>query len=222
MNLHPTLAPAPTQSPLEHYSDYSRHASNDSGIGGPPYEKIRAPAPIHSEMSNTSDGSRILSSPSKRDPEKAENDIHYSRQYSRTNSQSSRREASNYNKHGSHESRNSKSPANKHADSNALDIRTADTKTRGERFSNPKLSPLPPTVPPHSRRRQTEKHEMPLPNDGRRNVRNGSSHPGRSPPSHPALAPEYRYCYRDELLKPMRAHHCRTCATVSGFFIELY
>ena len=37
----------------------------------------------------------------------------------------------------------------------------------------------------------------------------------RRPPSHPVLSPEYRYCSRDEFLKPMRAHHCRACGTVS-------
>ena len=37
----------------------------------------------------------------------------------------------------------------------------------------------------------------------------------RRPPQHPALLPEYRYCYKDELVKPMRAHHCRICGTVS-------
>ena len=37
----------------------------------------------------------------------------------------------------------------------------------------------------------------------------------RRPPTHPALLPEYRYCDRDGLVKPMRAHHCRSCGTVS-------
>ncbi|KDQ55985.1 hypothetical protein JAAARDRAFT_158736 [Jaapia argillacea MUCL 33604] len=35
----------------------------------------------------------------------------------------------------------------------------------------------------------------------------------RKPPSIPVLLPEYRYCYRDELVKPMRCHHCRSCGT---------
>ena len=35
----------------------------------------------------------------------------------------------------------------------------------------------------------------------------------RQPPRHPILAPEYRYCSRDGFVKPMRAHHCRICAT---------
>lgn len=37
----------------------------------------------------------------------------------------------------------------------------------------------------------------------------------RKPPAHPALNPEYRYCYRDKFVKPTRAHHCRACGTVS-------
>ena len=37
----------------------------------------------------------------------------------------------------------------------------------------------------------------------------------RRPPQHPALLPEYRYCYKDGFVKPMRAHHCRICGTVS-------
>ncbi|KAG8936862.1 palmitoyltransferase pfa5 [Tulasnella sp. 418] len=35
----------------------------------------------------------------------------------------------------------------------------------------------------------------------------------RRPPRHPVLAEEYRYCTRDGFIKPMRAHHCRICAT---------
>lgn len=41
----------------------------------------------------------------------------------------------------------------------------------------------------------------------------------RNPPQTPVLAEEYRYCVRDKLMKPMRAHHCRLCATVSLFAI---
>ena len=40
----------------------------------------------------------------------------------------------------------------------------------------------------------------------------------RRPPQHPALLPEYRYCYKDGFVKPMRAHHCRICGTVSPAF----
>ncbi len=36
----------------------------------------------------------------------------------------------------------------------------------------------------------------------------------RRPPPYPTLAPEFQYCRRENLIKPMRAHHCRTCGTV--------
>ncbi|KAF9512155.1 hypothetical protein BS47DRAFT_1466052 [Hydnum rufescens UP504] len=35
--------------------------------------------------------------------------------------------------------------------------------------------------------------------------------PSRRPPTYPMLAPEYRYCRREEILKPPRTHHCRIC-----------
>ncbi|KAG8884504.1 hypothetical protein FRB98_002367 [Tulasnella sp. 332] len=38
----------------------------------------------------------------------------------------------------------------------------------------------------------------------------------RQPPRHPILAPEYRYCQREGFVKPIRAHHCRICATWIG------
>lgn len=37
----------------------------------------------------------------------------------------------------------------------------------------------------------------------------------RRPSITPVLLPEYRYCMRDEVIKPLRAHHCRLCGTVS-------
>lgn len=37
----------------------------------------------------------------------------------------------------------------------------------------------------------------------------------RQPPTYPVLVPEYRYCKRDGIIKPMRAHHCRVCGTVN-------
>ncbi|CAE6442533.1 unnamed protein product [Rhizoctonia solani] len=40
-----------------------------------------------------------------------------------------------------------------------------------------------------------------------------SVHVSRNPPQTPVLADEYRYCARDKLMKPMRTHHCRLCAT---------
>ncbi|KAF8920141.1 DHHC palmitoyltransferase-domain-containing protein [Mucidula mucida] len=35
----------------------------------------------------------------------------------------------------------------------------------------------------------------------------------RRPPITPVLLPEFRYCMKDELVKPYRAHHCRICGT---------
>ena len=37
----------------------------------------------------------------------------------------------------------------------------------------------------------------------------------RQPHQSPVLSPEYRYCLRDEIVKPPRTHHCRICGTVS-------
>jgi len=41
----------------------------------------------------------------------------------------------------------------------------------------------------------------------------GSLRPTRRPPSTPVLLPECRYCYKDGFVKPLRAHHCRSCGT---------
>ena len=40
----------------------------------------------------------------------------------------------------------------------------------------------------------------------------------RRPPTAPVLDEEFRYCSRDERIKPYRTHHCRTCGTVSESF----
>ena len=43
----------------------------------------------------------------------------------------------------------------------------------------------------------------------------------RRPPTVRVLDTDYRYCSRDELVKPYRTHHCRTCGTVSeGLFMD--
>lgn len=47
------------------------------------------------------------------------------------------------------------------------------------------------------------------------NVPTSSQHLfARTPPTTPILLPEYRYCHRDGVIKPFRAHHCRACGTV--------
>ncbi|EPQ55934.1 zf-DHHC-domain-containing protein [Gloeophyllum trabeum ATCC 11539] len=43
--------------------------------------------------------------------------------------------------------------------------------------------------------------------------RAGTSAPKRRPPTTPVLLPEYRYCYKEKFVKPLRAHHCRSCGT---------
>ncbi|KAJ3491933.1 hypothetical protein NLI96_g375 [Meripilus lineatus] len=35
----------------------------------------------------------------------------------------------------------------------------------------------------------------------------------RRPSTTPVLLPEFRYCHKDEFVRPMRAHHCRACGT---------
>ena len=37
----------------------------------------------------------------------------------------------------------------------------------------------------------------------------------RKLPMTPIMRPEYRYCNKDGFVKPLRAHHCRACGTVS-------
>lgn len=37
----------------------------------------------------------------------------------------------------------------------------------------------------------------------------------RRPSTLPVLHPAHRYCYRDQIVKPYRTHHCRNCGTVS-------
>jgi palmitoyltransferase len=39
-------------------------------------------------------------------------------------------------------------------------------------------------------------------------------HVDRRPSTVPVLLPEHRYCGLDEIVKPYRTHHCRTCGTV--------
>jgi palmitoyltransferase len=42
-----------------------------------------------------------------------------------------------------------------------------------------------------------------------------STHITRRPPTTAVLLPAHRYCSKDEIVKPYRAHHCRACGTVS-------
>jgi hypothetical protein len=46
----------------------------------------------------------------------------------------------------------------------------------------------------------------------------------RQPATRPVLLPEHRYCGRDNVVKPLRTHHCRVCGTVrtcSHLFLDI-
>lgn len=45
--------------------------------------------------------------------------------------------------------------------------------------------------------------------------KNGELPVRRRPSTTPVLHPAHRYCHRDRIVKPYRAHHCRSCGTVS-------
>ncbi|THH03993.1 hypothetical protein EW145_g5843 [Phellinidium pouzarii] len=87
------------------------------------------------------------------------------------------------------------------------DAALADKITAAHPFDNPKLTPLPSKTITNTNENGIENNVqkandvLPPPQYSRR------------PPTHPALLPEYRYCYKDGFIKPMRAHHCRICAT---------
>ena len=49
----------------------------------------------------------------------------------------------------------------------------------------------------------------------RREARLQELHIDRRPPTTAVLQPMHRYCMTEEFLKPYRAHHCRSCGTVS-------
>jgi hypothetical protein len=44
---------------------------------------------------------------------------------------------------------------------------------------------------------------------------------GREPSTLPVLREEHRYCQRCQLVKPLRAHHCRACGKVRRRFVRL-
>ena len=71
------------------------------------------------------------------------------------------------------------------------------------------LDAIPTANALHTPRRGPETNEDPT---SRRRLNKDEIH--RQPHQNPVLAPEYRYCSRDEIIKPPRAHHCRICGTV--------
>ncbi|EJD43540.1 zf-DHHC-domain-containing protein [Auricularia subglabra TFB-10046 SS5] len=72
-------------------------------------------------------------------------------------------------------------------------------------------APPPPSQQPQPPRRPSNGYTAPRPER-----KAPVLHPElqRTPPAHPLLRPEYRYCYREGILKPKRAHHCRACGKV--------
>ncbi|EIN05184.1 zf-DHHC-domain-containing protein [Punctularia strigosozonata HHB-11173 SS5] len=80
------------------------------------------------------------------------------------------------------------------------------------------LSPPPPAHTPGSRQVQHQYHyprSQGPSNSGSYSYRQPPL-PGtysRQPSDRPVLLPEFRYCQRDGLIKPYRAHHCRLCGT---------
>ena len=85
-------------------------------------------------------------------------------------------------------------------------------------------------APPHPLAKETAQpvsptshtSQPPPTTGGARSTEEGLPPPqfSRRPPTHPVLLPEFRYCYKCGLVKPMRAHHCRICGTVSRHFFR--
>ena len=48
-----------------------------------------------------------------------------------------------------------------------------------------------------------------------RKAQGKEAQPQRQPPTTPVLLPLHRFCLTEGLVKPYRAHHCRSCGTVS-------
>lgn len=78
----------------------------------------------------------------------------------------------------------------------ALDAIPTSPTSNG-RDESPKLK-----IPERKRKKRDDLNEKP------------KIHIDRRPPTVPILMPEHRYCSLDEIVKPYRTHHCRTCGTV--------
>lgn len=76
----------------------------------------------------------------------------------------------------------------------------------------PALPVLNHTTPGNTRltKPHHEKSEAPSHTQGKTRPR-----VARRPRTTPVLLPEHRYCAKDEIVKPYRTHHCRSCGTVS-------
>jgi palmitoyltransferase len=97
----------------------------------------------------------------------------------------------------------------------------------GPRIDEPPSNAPPSNAPPSDAPRKKDGSKMSLRgilfpcgicfNDRgvNRNQRDPLIVPSR-PLGGPVLDPAHRYCNRDGIMKPYRAHHCRNCGTVSG------
>jgi palmitoyltransferase len=73
--------------------------------------------------------------------------------------------------------------------------------------TGPYTTPLPPQPTEKAREARSPTFQRP----GR----------GREPSTLPVLREEHRYCQRCQLVKPLRAHHCRACGKVRNRFVRL-
>lgn len=91
-------------------------------------------------------------------------------------------------------------PPHQHQHTNTHEeTRNVDTDTQTPRMTNPGV------LPSHA-----------VPHEG--NFYSPQTTSPRQPPL--KLLPEQRYCSKDKIVKPPRAHHCRVCGTVSGIFAD--
>lgn len=196
--------------------------SEEEGIGGPPYHEI----PSRQRSRRPSQTSQT---PSKRDQEKNELPA------SPTSSRTRRPSTTSPTPKRSHSTRSERTVQDPQA--REVDALPVAAQARTRTFSDPKLSPLPPKDVPHTRpkRRESETSGRSQRSGQRQQTSNNYNNArvnddddlppletSRRPPRHPVLLPEYRYCQREELVKPMRAHHCSSCAKVrSNLFVSL-
>ncbi|KAH8112143.1 zf-DHHC-domain-containing protein [Phellopilus nigrolimitatus] len=207
-NTRPTRARStPSASRMhDHDSDDSDEwDSSDEDIGGMPYSEISPGAESSYDERRASikkdSGIHVGASPLPRPPAPAAYAASSSRRKSSTNSG---QKQSNQLLH--------KTSDNQDMNAGELDavppVANVNAAARDPySFSNPKLTPLPPKTLPNPDANQ--------PGGSGQRIDDGLPPPmnSRRPPLHPVLLPEYRYCFKDGFVKPMRAHHCRTCAT---------
>ncbi|KAK0469945.1 zf-DHHC-domain-containing protein [Desarmillaria tabescens] len=84
---------------------------------------------------------------------------------------------------------------------------TDEGVTHNNHVSHPPPVQASTSLPPRSDGNWTEDKELDF------RIRMSMMHIERRPPTNPVLLPAYRYCTRDELVKPHRAHHCSACGT---------